>query len=247
MALRALPLATAKLLSRWADRGWLSRIRRGLYVPVPIESRAADPAVPDPWVLAARLFDPCYIGGWSASEYWGLTEQLFRTIAVFSTKLLRKRSLAVKGTQFRVRSIRANLLFGLQPVWRGQVKVAVSDPSRTMVDLLSDPALGGGIRPTADILEAYLGSDKKDLSKLLSYANRLGNGAVFKRLGFLLERMAPSEEDSIEACRVRLSKGNAMLDPSLTADKLVTRWRLWVPQNLRAYQSRGRSARKVQR
>jgi hypothetical protein len=35
---------------------------------------------------------------------------------------------------------------------RGQVKVSVSDPTRTILDLLSDPALGGGIRSTMDML-----------------------------------------------------------------------------------------------
>ena len=27
----------AKMLARWANKGWLSRVRRGLYVPVPLE------------------------------------------------------------------------------------------------------------------------------------------------------------------------------------------------------------------
>ena len=32
----------AKMLSRWAKKGWLSRVRRGLYIPVPLESKTAD-------------------------------------------------------------------------------------------------------------------------------------------------------------------------------------------------------------
>lgn len=69
--------AAAKLLARWAQKGWLSRVHRGLYVPVPLESRSADVPLEDPWVIAVRLYEPCYIGGWSAAEYWGLTEQIF--------------------------------------------------------------------------------------------------------------------------------------------------------------------------
>ena len=38
----------------------------------------------DPWVIAAQLYGPCYIGGWSAAEYWDLTEQIFRTVVVMT-------------------------------------------------------------------------------------------------------------------------------------------------------------------
>ncbi|MCK4768551.1 MAG: type IV toxin-antitoxin system AbiEi family antitoxin domain-containing protein, partial [Desulfobacula sp.] len=50
----------AKMLSRWSKKGWMSRIRRGLYVSVPLESRTADVPLEDPWLIAERLFAPCY-------------------------------------------------------------------------------------------------------------------------------------------------------------------------------------------
>jgi len=33
-------------------------------------------------------------------------------------------------------------MFGLKSVWRGQVKVSVSDSTRTILDMLNDPRLG---------------------------------------------------------------------------------------------------------
>jgi predicted transcriptional regulator of viral defense system len=65
----------------------------------------------------------------------------------------------------------------------------------------------------------------------MEYAVRLNNGAVFKRLGYLLERFAPEEANLVNECRSRMSKGNTKIDPALAADKLVTKWRLWVPNN----------------
>lgn len=220
----------AKLLARWAKAGWLSRVRRGFYVPVPLESITSDVPLEDPWVIAAQLYAPGYIGGWSAAEYWDLTEQIFRTVVVLTAQCPRDRNPVIKQTNFLLRSIRKRALFGLKSVWRGQVKVDVSDPTRTMLDMLSDPKLGGGIRSTTDMLKNYLKSEKKDLALLLDYANRLGNGAVFKRLGFLLEKFSPADQDVISQCHERLTTGNAKLDPALGTDKLVTRWRLWVPQ-----------------
>jgi predicted transcriptional regulator of viral defense system len=122
-------------------------------------------------------------------------------------------------------------LFGLSPVWRGQVKIPVSDPTRTILDMLSDPVLGGGIRSTTDMLINYLRSENKNLTSLIEYAARLGNGAVFKRLGFLLEKLAPDETTTMEQCRERLTAGNSKLDPKLDNTRLVTRWRLWVPEH----------------
>jgi predicted transcriptional regulator of viral defense system len=224
-----LPSKTAaKTLAAWVNQGWLSRVRRGLYVPVPLEARTANVALEDPMIVADRLFVPCYIGGWSAAEYWDLTEQIFRSVLVMTTKKPRDRKPTIKGTTFVVRTILPESFFGTRAVWRGRVKINVSDPSRTVLDLMDDPILGGGLRPSADVLQNYLRSKSKDLKLLLSYAERLGSGAAFKRLGFLLERFAPTEHEAIEACRQRISKGNAKLDPSLPADRLATAWRLWV-------------------
>ena len=229
--LRVSPTDAAKMLSRWAKKGWLFRVRRGLYVPVPLESRVADVALEDPWLIAERLFTPCYIGGWSAAEYWDLTEQVFRTVVVMTTRKPRDRSPVIKGTSFSIRTISKEAMFGLKPVWRGQAKISVSDPTRTMLDMMDDPKLGGGLRSTVDILVSYLKSKNKDTKLLIDYARRLGSGAVFKRLGFLLERFAPEEEGAIKACKADLSTGNAKLDPALPEDRLITRWRLWVPKS----------------
>ena len=70
----------------------------------------------------------------------------------------------------------------------------VSDVHRTVVDMLDDPAVGGGIQHVADCLAAYLRRGDRDDEKLIEYAARLGNGAVFKRLGFLAERLRDGAE-----------------------------------------------------
>lgn len=77
----------------------------------------------------------------------------------------------------------------------------------------------------------YLKSENKDLKLLIEYAKRLGNGAVFKRLGFLLERFALDQTSFINDCKAPLTTGNVKLDPALESDKLITRWRLWVSES----------------
>lgn len=95
--------------------------------------------------------------------------------------------------------------------------------------MLDRPAAGGGIRHVADCLREYLRSDHADPQKLIHYADRLGNGAVYKRLGFLLERADAPHALTLDACRKRMSDGYAKLDPALPAEVTSTRWRLRIP------------------
>ncbi len=222
---------TAKILARWATNGWISRVRRGTYIPVPLESQTADVALAEPWVLAQELFAPCYIGGWSAAEYWALTEQIFSSVLILTSRKPQKENQVIRNINFVVRKISDTALFGLKPVWKGKAKVSISDPSRTVIDMLSNPELGGGIRPVVDVLLNYLKSEYKNTKLLIDYALKLNNGAVFKRLGFLLEQYAATESEAIVACTANLTKGNAKIDTTLPANKLITRWRLWVPEN----------------
>ena len=95
--------------------------------------------------------------------------------------------------------------------------------------MLDDPAIGGGARMVENMFKTYLTSPGKDVERLVDYARRMRNGAIFKRLGFLFERSGVSDSAMIEKIHRQLTWGNAKLDPALPADRLVTRWRLWVP------------------
>ncbi len=219
----------SRLLGYLARRGWLSRVRRGLYVTVPLDARRSGEWVADSWVVAERVFNPCYIGGWSACEHWDLTEQIFRTLLVVTARRVRHRDVEIQGLPFHLTVRPHDLLFGTAPVWRDQTRVCVSDPSRTIVDVLDDPRLGGGIRTVADVLYEYFRSEHRNDQLLLEYADRLGNRAVFKRLGYLLEHSGAEASGLIEACLERRSSGLAVLDPSVRVrGRIVRRWRLRV-------------------
>lgn len=225
------PEEASKILSYWTTQGWLYRIKRGLYVPVPLESSTSEPAIEDPWIIANYLFDPCYIGGWSAAEYWELTEQIYKSIAVITRKRERKNKLTYGNTSFFVKSVSPKAFFGYTGIWRGQVKVNVSDPDRTIVDMLNDIYLGGGIRPIFDMFINYMKSEKSDLNTIIEYAKKQNNRTVFKRLGFFLEQRYPEEKAIIEQCHDLISSGYSKLDPNLKSDRLVTRWKLWIPES----------------
>lgn len=221
----------AKLLANYSKKGWLSRIYRGVYIQVPIESPSTDVVPEDPLIIAEKLFTPCYIGGWSAAEYWNMTEQIYQSVIVMTQRRLKQLNLNIKNTEYLLHYTKPSLFFGLKTVWRNNVKIQISDPNRTVVDLMNNPLLGGGVRSSVDIFRNYMSSEYKSITTLITYMQKLKNGAAYKRLGFLIEKYYPSEQELIDKCRRNITTGNSKLDFSLDCNKLVTKWRLWVPEN----------------
>ena len=225
---------THRLLAYLADRGWLLRLRRGLYSLVPLEASHARDWVEDPWVVASKLYgSSSYIGGWSACEHWDLTEQLFTETVVITTRRLRSAKDEVQGFSFRVKRTKPDMIFGVRTVWRGRTRVNVSDPSRTVADLVSDPSLGGGIRHVADVVETYFESEHLDEDLLVGYVDRLGNRTAFKRLGYLTETLDVGSPAFLQCCRDGISSGTSLLDPSLPGrGSYLRRWNLRVNANV---------------
>ena len=220
---------TRRLLAALADSGWLARVRRGWYIGVPIDASKPGDWREDPWVVAATLFTPGYIGGWSAVEHWGLTDQIFNVIYVIAGRKVAPTRQTVQGTDYLIRTVPERTLFGTRRVWRQSVPVNVSDPHRTVIDILDVPASAGGVLHTSEVLQAYFEGEHADQAKLLEYGDRLGRGTVFKRLGYLTELMDLADVGFLEACRSRITKGVSRLDPGKPAKgRIVARWNIRV-------------------
>jgi predicted transcriptional regulator of viral defense system len=202
----------AKKLARWTEQGWLRRVRRGLYIPVPVDVEQPELWSEDPLVLADAVWSPCYFTGWTAANHWGLTEQIFRTTVVKTSRRVRATNQRLLDHDYLIgHTPDSTMAWGVRPVWRREQRVSMADESRTVVDVLDDPGIGGGIRHVAEILSAYLIDFEGD--QLLDYGERLGNRTVFKRMGYLIEAMGLPYDYLLAACRERISGGVSLLDP----------------------------------
>lgn len=221
--------AAAALVCGLCDRGWLVRLKRGTYAVVPLGASKPEDWRIDVWVIAAKLFAPCYVGGWSAAEHWGLTEQLFRSCVVCTTRAIRKSDVVVQDAPFRLKHVDASRFFGLKGVWRERTSVKVSDPSRTLADMLDDPVIGGGFRHVAEIGHEYFRGEHRDDARLLDYVGRLANGAAWKRLGYLIESLEVDAPAIVSACLHGKTSGLSRLDPAVRAGGVIRkRWNLRV-------------------
>ncbi len=223
------------ILSRLHQKGWLRRLKRGVYGIVALESETTQPAIEEAWPLAMELFAPCYISGWSAAEHWDLTEQIFNSVSLITGHQQRSSSHTIAGVKFRTRTIAPGRIFGTSRVWFGSQTAHVADRHRLILDVLDAPEFGGGCRHTLDVVDAYWRSDHHDAQKLLAYALRYGRGAVLKRMGFSAERAGTVPLDWLEEVEANLTKGVINLDPKgATGGELNRRWRLRVNVPLEA-------------
>ena len=178
----------------------------------------------DPLVVAAEVW-PCYFTGWTAANEWALSDQVFRTTVLKTTSRVRASNVRLLDHDYLISSTNdADMRWGMKSQWRHESRLRFADPARTVVDILDAPRLGGGMRHGAEILAAYL--DEHDPTTLLDYGDRLGNRALFKRLGYIIEAMGMDLPRILGACQERVSAGISALDPDgPPGGRSNTRWR----------------------
>ena len=217
-----------QILRRLSQKGWLQRVKRGVYTVVPLSALSLTSANEESWTLASKLFEPAYISGWSAAEHWDLTEQIFNSISLVSQNPQRKSIQTINGVKFRILVKKPELFFGTKAIWFESNRVELADPSRLIIDILDKPDFGGGGRHTIDIVRSYWNSDMCDPQLVLEYAVKYGKGTVMKRLGFLAEQFnAPVSRAWLTKCKSHLSKGISDLDPMAPSKgRISTIWNL---------------------
>lgn len=220
------------LLWRLTKGGWIRRLGKGLYRIVPLES--SDPSLTDenPWIVANELYAPCYIGGWTAANFWGLTDQLFLNTWVMTTRPVHKKSQLISQHEYMLRPVKNEYFFGVKIEWIENNKIFISDPHKTLLDFLNFPE-DYTAQTMVDILQSYFRSELKDIELLYQYAQKVTNKTVLKRLGFLLETVAPDENQLIEFCYRNISKGYSPLSTQSSCTKVIRRWNLKIPGHLK--------------
>jgi predicted transcriptional regulator of viral defense system len=219
-------------LASWTKSGYLSRIKRGTYIQIPMNVEDPRKWLGDDFVLAITLWPNSYFTGWTSANHWGLTEQVFRTLVVRTSDRVRTELSENLRRRFIVKhSNSLDLSWGIANEWRDGTRIAFADPSRTIVEVLAQPELGGGMRLVTEMVHSYL--DDFEIGKLVSSAERLGKGTVYKRLGYLLELANYSDRQIINALATKITKGITLLDPAgPNSGERIMKWNLRINTKL---------------
>jgi predicted transcriptional regulator of viral defense system len=204
----------SKLLYRLARKRWLFRLEKGKYLILPLEAGMEGRYTVHEFIIAAHLIgEPYAIAYVSALSFHGLTDQVASTVFVASTKRRQDVTIEELDLHYRFIALDQTKFFGIEKVLIDEESVAITDPTKTIIDGLDHPDYCGGIAQMAKALWRYRQSEAADLEKMTAYAARLGNRTVFKRLGYLAEVLGLDVGNYPVHWREAISSGMSLLDP----------------------------------
>lgn len=221
-------LATASnaksMLDGLTRKGWIIRLRNGIYMVVPLEAGygGAGNWTLHGFALASAVAEDYYISYISALNYWGMTDRVPEEVLVATAKPQRSRK--VIDATIRFVSIGRRKMFGFGTEVVDGLGVNVASREKAIVDCIERPKYCGGIDEVVKALR--FSKDALDLEKVFEYAVRMGNSAVLKRLGYIAERGGLGELAN-KVANAKLGEGYAYLDPSgPKSGKIRERWRI---------------------
>lgn len=215
-------------LSRLQRGGWLKRIERGLYMLVPLSAGPDRAWTENALVIGTHLVEPSAIAYWSALRFWNFTEQVPHTVFIQSPRRKLPSKMVLDGVQYQVVTISAPRFFGLARRAVDGQAIQVTDRAKSVLDAADRPDLCGGIWQLAQVLRGHWA--EVEWPRLDEYLARFASGAVYKRLGYLVETLdlqIPERVARLRDWQAHLTTGIALLDPGEPLDGPVyARWRV---------------------
>ena len=214
------------LVHKAQQRGLVTRLKPGLYNLVPFELGRATEHIGSPYLIAREVAGNAryFLSHGTALELHRMLTQPNLIIYVSCTRRIRPQTIG--GYEYRFVLVTEAQMFGIAEHWvTKDQSVMISDMERTIIDSLRRPDLAGGITEIAKGL--WMKRDSLNIERLIDYALRLDVGAVFRRLGYLLERNGMANETTLRPLRNKLSATYQRLDPVLPQEgSFLSRWRL---------------------
>jgi predicted transcriptional regulator of viral defense system len=223
---------TRQFLERLQTKGWIRRIRRGRFAVIPLSSGEDRTPQLHEFIVAMELVSPAAIAYWSALNHHGMTEQLPRTVFVATNHPVRRPPGEVLGVNYKIVSLRPEKFFGIVKDWIDETPFMVTDREKTIIDGLDLPQYAGGVEEIGKALSTAWAQLNE--AKLREYAAKIGNSAVAKRLGFLMETLGLGDVEKLRKAAI-LAPGFSPLDPTLPRHgKYNRRWGLLINTEIKA-------------
>ncbi len=205
------------ILSRMEEKGFIERIEKGKYLIIPLGSEKGKYTLHE-FVIASYLVEPFAISYWSALHHYGLTEQIPNTVFVQTPARKKKSRMEIFGVNYQIVRVKEEKFFGVRREWIEETPISITDKEKTIIDCLDKPHYAGGIIETAKALQ----NGSLDYDHLSTYALKIENFAVVRRLGYLCEQIGIPVNLPLPR-----SKKYLLLDPTMPAKgKNDPKWRL---------------------
>ena len=205
---------------------------RGLWVPIPPEYRAWGASDPMRYIddMMEHL-GTAYLVGWlSAAEHHGASHHAAQVFQVATGKTVRPRSFGRSRLEFYSRAYVGVATQSAELLRRTGVRVA--SPGTTMLMLVADPGICGGMSNVANLVvelaEGHLDFEAEAVADAPLFPD-----AAARRLGWLLDEFGAGVPAGLAGYCSSLASGPSFLSPlSARAGKLDAKWRTVVNEEV---------------
>ncbi|MCK5806331.1 MAG: type IV toxin-antitoxin system AbiEi family antitoxin domain-containing protein [Lentisphaeria bacterium] len=180
---------------RLVKKGWLVRLRPGLFQLVPASRGREGVADSNPLAVGAVLVSPYFFSYGTACTHHGLTEQRFSEVYVACRE--RRVGERIRGNRFVFVHVPERRFFGFTEARVLGVPVQMATLERALLDAIDHPRHSGGIGEVSRI--AMRAAPRVSWDELLALLRRWGSSALVQRLGYLLDLHKSSMPESVRA------------------------------------------------
>ena len=211
-------------LNRWKKAGVVYQIRRDLYC---VKNPVGNIPAAHRFEIASKISNTSFLSYHSALEYHGIGHQIFNVVMVSSKSAFR--SFTFDDCDYKS-YVTKNI--GMNGVICSRVNpnVRVTNLERTFVDCIDRVGRAGGAE---EIFHCFEGLYKMDFLKIERYLNIYNKVCLFKKVGYVAERLRDTvdvPEDFVEKC---LEIGKATVSNFSATEKcdvFIKEWNLYIPK-----------------
>ena len=214
--------SASTVLNRWKKAGLVYQIRRDLYC---MKNPVGNIPAVHKFEVACKISNTSFLSHHSALEFHGLGHQIFNVVMVSDNAAFRSFSFDDCDYQSYITKIGMNGVI----CSRANPNVKVTDLERTFVDCIDRVGRAGGAE---EIFHCFEGLYKMDFFKIEQYLNIYNKVCLFKKVGYVAERLRDNvdvPEDFVAKCR---EIGKATVSNFSTTEKcdvFVKEWNLYIP------------------
>lgn len=218
------PHKSADYISRLRNKGYLQKIRKGLYAVVP-PNLIGEEFQPDKFLIANKTRDEGYISHHSALELHGLAQSIHNTV-LMTTKGWTD-SFSYQSITYKF--VTTKYHFGFEEVAHQGVKVTVSDREKTFLDCVRRIKYAGGLE---ELVKSLNNLPSLNQDKLENYLKKFDEKKLYQKTGFILETLdLRGSEETTNKLKEKVGDKTYYLERGRESS-FNKKWNLMVPKNL---------------
>ena len=210
---------------RLVKKGWLERLRPGLFQLIPADRGPEGVGDTNPLAAGAVLVARYFYSFGTACTHHGLTEQVFSEVYLACRK--QRRPEIIREQRYVFVHVPERRFFGFGQIAVLGEPVQMATAERALLDAIDRPRYAGGISEVSRI--AARGVTRISWDVMLDFVRRWSSSALVQRLGYFLDLHQASVPDYVKAALLDLvrPKSKILLASRRrwgTTGKLVRTW-----------------------